>query len=512
MNQSTSKNLFLVLGGLALGVLVVLGLLAAVWLRSGSQAPKPDYYPTQGWRTSIAEEQGFDSAKLAEGLLAAQKHDVPIHSVMMVRRGQVILDAYFYPYDGSIYHDLASVTKTVMTTLIGIAATQGKLDLDQPMVSFFPDRTIANLDERKQRITVRHLASNSSGLGCDPNDEEKTMRVMRASPDWVQFSLDLPVVHEPGERFIYCNAGMHLLSAILQQTTGMTALEFGRAYLFGPLGIRDVSWPTDPQGFSRGWGDISLRPHDAAKLGYLWFYNGQWEDKQIVSSQWVQESVKPLLTHTGKPDAYGYGWWVLQEGDVDGYFASGRGGQRILVVPAMDLIVVTTGGGFEWSEIDIYILAAIGDLEKPLPANPAGVASLEAALVAIARGPDPKPVPPLPARASVISGQTFVFEQNKINISSARLDFDSSAEATLTFNMAYEGERVSGVGLDGRYRPSRSGRPAFARGNWTETDTFVIVFSEGPGLNNYTITMTFGDQGLIFNFEGLKLQGRLQAP
>jgi hypothetical protein len=269
---------------------------------------------------------------------------------------------------------------------------------------------------------------------------------------------------------------------------------------------------TDPQGFSRGWGDIALRPNDAAKLGYLWLHNGQWEGKQIVSSEWVQESIEPRLSKTGRMEAYGYGWWVLQEDIVDGYLAAGRGGQRIEVVPEMDLILVNTGGGFEYDEIDPYLLAAIGDLEEPLPANPAGVASLEAALTAIAAGPAAKPVPALPARASAVSGQTFVFEPNQINLNSMRLDFDSSAEAVLTFDVAYEGERISGIGLDGRYRPSRAGRPVLARGEWADADTFVVAYSEGPGLNNYRMILTFEDRGLMLDFEGLKLEGRPPAP
>jgi CubicO group peptidase (beta-lactamase class C family) len=131
----------------------------------------------------------------------------------------VVTDATFYPYDGQTVHNVASVTKSLMTTLIGIAADQGKLDLDDTMVSFFPDRSIANLDPRKEDITVRHLASMSSGLDCTNEADELTLKEMVASPNYVQFVLDREVTWEPGKQFVYCSPAIHLLSPILQQAT-----------------------------------------------------------------------------------------------------------------------------------------------------------------------------------------------------------------------------------------------------------------------------------------------------
>jgi len=107
---------------------------------------------------------------------------------------------------------------------------------------------------------------------------------MWTAADWVQFVLDRPVRWVPGTRFVYCSPGTHLLSAILQQATGMTALQFAREYLFTPLGIRDVIWPADPQGVTRGWGDIRLHPHDMAKIGFLWRNRGVWDGRQVVSA------------------------------------------------------------------------------------------------------------------------------------------------------------------------------------------------------------------------------------
>lgn len=464
----------------------------------------------EGWQVSTPEEQGFDSARAAEGLLAIKENGTSIHSLMVVRNDKVILDAYFYPYDGSIYHDLASVTKSVMTTLIGIAADQGKLSLDDSMLSFFPDREIANRDERKEKITVGHLASMSSGLECDRIDEI-TMLEMRDSQDWVQFALDRRIVREPGTDFAYCGLNMHLLSAILQEATGMSALEFAQQNLFGPLGITNVYWPADPQGVTHGWGDLSLRPPDMAKLGSLFLHQGEWNGKQIVSRDWVESALQARMQGTGKIEDYGYGWWIGQPSNEPEFLATGNGGQKIKVYPNLDLIVVTTGGGFEYSEIQPYFLAAMSDMEKPLPANPAGVVSLDAALNAIAEGPQPEPIPPLPATASAISGHAFIFEPNRIGLQSIRLDFDEpqGAEAIFQLELANEpGPRVVGVGLDGVYRSSHSGRPIIARGHWSDAQTFVIDYNEGPGFAAYTFRLQFEGDKLVFEVPGL---GRFEA-
>ena len=161
-----------------------------------------------------------------------------LHSLLIIRDGKMIVDAYFYPYDGTTPHNVASVTKSVMTTLIGIAVDQGKLQLDQPVLSFFPDLTIANRDTRKEGITVAQLASNTSGLDCVWKPAEPTLAEMEKSSDWVQFTLDLPMVADPGSTWEYCSPGFHLLSAILTEVTGQTALDFAWENLFGPLGMR----------------------------------------------------------------------------------------------------------------------------------------------------------------------------------------------------------------------------------------------------------------------------------
>jgi CubicO group peptidase (beta-lactamase class C family) len=495
------RTLKIVIGLSFFVILIILAIVLLPRLLYSGRASIQTYFPTKGWRTSTPEEQGFDSVKLAEGLQNLEKNKILIDSLLIIRNGKVILDAYFYPYDNSIPHKLASVTKSFTTTLIGIAIDQGIIQLDQSMLSFFSDRTITNLDDLKKSITVRNLVSNMNGFesGCLIGDEP-TLNKMRATSDWVQAALDRKVVREPGTAFCYDSPGMHLLSAILQEATGMTELDFARQNLFKPLGIQDVYWESDPQGYTHGWGDLYLKPLDAAKIGYLWLNQGVWDGEQIVSASWVADSVK-AHSNAGTDD-YGYGWWVSD----DNYYAFGRGGQNVRVFPAYNAIIVTTASGIEFDQIVPLLLAAFTDPKKPLPANPEGVAKLETTLTALAEAPHPWPIGPLPDTARAVSGKTYIFEPNIMNVSSMQLNFSGNKEANLTMNI--DGQDVIWpIGLDGKYRVEPAGRAL--RGYWSDAQTFVLEIFEN-GLTTYQLH--FEKDTMLLQTSVMKLEGKVKNP
>lgn len=438
------------------------------------------------------EGAGFSSSALAQVVAAAGQSGLPIHSLLVERGNRIILDTTFYPYDGKTVHDMASVTKSVMTTLIGIAAAEGRLDLDAPMLSFFVGRDIANRDPRKERITVRQLTQNLSGLACIGAPEEVTLGEMQASANYVQFALDLPMQAEPGARFDYCSPGMHLLSAILQQATGETAIEYGRARLFGPLGITDVTWDDDAQGVTRGWGDLHLTPADMAKLGTLWLQQGRWNGTQIVPEEWLTTATT-VAVRSDRYEDYGAGFWIGPRSEpVPYFFASGRGGQRILVAPALDLVIVTTGGGFDPGDIIDPVVATLRDPANPLAADSAGEAALREALRAAAAGPAPQPVSDPPPLAQQITGRTFRVEPNAYGLASIRLDFPGGSEAKMTLHDP-TGAVPRPVGLDGVYRWSEgmSGVRYGARGAWVDSRTFVIDYNTIGDIRAYTVTGQF---------------------
>ena len=149
----------------------------------------------------------------------------------------------------------------------------------------------------------------TAGMRCDPLNDGLNLDTMRYSEDWVQHALDRPMVMEPGTEWVYDSPGMLILSAILQKATGMTELEYAQEYLFKPLGITDVWWCNDPQGITNGWGDLSLYPRDAAKIGFLFLQQGKWEDSQIVSSKWIADATTiQISTKEYRQEDYGYGW------------------------------------------------------------------------------------------------------------------------------------------------------------------------------------------------------------
>ena len=494
-----SKRIRIVLMGV--GGLAVLAIVAVLALQRGGQRqnapPPPDYWPTAGWKTSTPEEQGFDSAKLAEGLLAIRDSGLPVHSVLAVINGRLVLDAYFYPYDGSTVHNMRSCTKSVTTTLAAIAADQGKLSLDQSMDSFFPDAAVTYPDPRRDAITVRDITMMANGLeSMGFAEDEGTLMQMVASEDWLRFALDRPMATDPGTTFVYDSPGSHILSGILQQSTGMTELEYARQVLFGPLGITDVIWPADPQGYTHGWGDMHLQPRDAAKIGLLWLQGGMWDGRQIVSRDWVEATSRTQIT-TGQDDTYSYGWWYSEESNST--MAQGRGGQDIRVEPAFNAVVVMTGAGIDYDDIAPYLGSAVVDLENPLPPNPEGFAKLEAALEEIKQAPAPQAPAPLPEIAAAISGKTYVIEPNPIGVATVRLTFvepnEARVEATFDNGSAPLDELI---GLDGtfHYFTDSLGLPAAGRGEWSDENTFVWERELVAGGEAYRYVIRFEGEGI----------------
>ena len=200
-----------------------------------------------------------------------------IDSVLVTRHGRIVLEASYAPFRAGLKHRFYSATKSVTSTLIGMALADGRLDsTDHKVVDFFADRTIANLDDAKKAITVQHLLDMTSGLAWQEgvNGGAESYIAMARSPDWQQFILDRPMATPPGSRFYYNTGNSHLLSAILGKVTGRSTLDYARERLFGPLGIDDVLWRVDPQGVSNGGNDLYLQPRDMAKIGYLWLRGG----------------------------------------------------------------------------------------------------------------------------------------------------------------------------------------------------------------------------------------------
>ena len=219
----------------------------------------------------------MDSVALARLVAFGGSHS--FDSLLVVRHGRIVTKAYYAPYTGDIPHEIFSSTKAITGTLLGMVYKDGLLDrLDHPMLDFFSDRHIANIDERKKAITVQNLLDMTSGLDWDQGFEggkQQTMQDMYRASNLIQFILDRPMAHPPGEVFNYSNGNPDLISAIITRLTGKPAEDYARDKLFAPPGIADWHWDRDPQGLTIGDGMLFLLPRDMAKIGYLYLHHGE---------------------------------------------------------------------------------------------------------------------------------------------------------------------------------------------------------------------------------------------
>jgi CubicO group peptidase (beta-lactamase class C family) len=353
-------------------------------------------WPTNGWPTSTPEAQGIDAAVLADALEQIHARHIPIHSLLIERHGKIVLDSYFSPFADDRLHNVYSVTKSVTSMLVGIAMAEHRLDdLDAPVYPILAVQT--SNDPRKAQITLANLLSMTSGLDCRGEGRTTLLQEMLRSPHLADYMLNRPIQNDPGKVFDYCGGNSEVVSAVLTRKTGSSALALARNELFTPLGITKVAWPTDSDGVSHGWGDLELQPRDMAKLGYLWLHNGRWENRQIIPAAYLAQA---LTSHIGvQPGiAYGYGMWLYPGHTPVDFEANGTGGQRITVIPSLDMVEVMTGGGFDANVVQALIASAPRS-NSALPANPQAQARLAAIEASLAAPGNTAPAPVFTAEA-----------------------------------------------------------------------------------------------------------------
>ncbi|HMI97192.1 MAG TPA: serine hydrolase [Micropepsaceae bacterium] len=319
-----------------------------------------------GWKLATPESVGFDPRSLCqwtEHRIATPREN--IHAVVVARHGAIVFERYFtgdderlgrplgqVAYDRTMAHDMRSISKSVTSLLVGIALDQKKIaSLDQPVFDFFPEYGDLRTPE-KERIKLRDLLTMSAGFAwdetltpyTDPNNSE--IRMNRAV-DPYRYIFSQSIVAVPGAKYNYSGGSAALLGAIIRKTTGQTIDDFARAVLFGPLGITDFEWVKLPNGDPVADAGLRLKPRDLAKIGQLVLAHGIWNGRQVVPRTYVDESTAPQIQGAGT-FFYGYQWWLgrslVGAREVDWAAGVGLGGQRVVVVPSLDLIVVMTAG------------------------------------------------------------------------------------------------------------------------------------------------------------------------
>jgi CubicO group peptidase (beta-lactamase class C family) len=465
-------------------------------------------WPTQSWPVSTPEEQGMDSAALAQLIEAVGSYEQD--SLTIIRHGKIVADAYYAPYVADVSHDLRSVTKSIVGTLIAIQLQKGSLDsVDHPVLDLFSGKEIQWIDDKKRAMTVQSLLDMTSGIewverGLTPDE---TIVRMFNSPDRTAFVLSQPMAGAPGATFNYNGGNAYLLSALITRRSGQNAFDFAKKELFDPLGIKSAKWGSaDAQGVIDGQAGLFLSPHDMARIGYLYLHNGMWDGRQIIPPSWVDRA-KAGPVYATSAFHYGNLWWSCPEKGA--YMARGRHSQLVLVIPKLDVVAVMTGilGDHQSTPGLIDDISNAVKSDGPLPADPTATALLTNAIRQAATE-KPSAISGTPELAKAVSGKAYEFADNALHVKAFTLNFldpDSSwVRTTDTGQADHPIDRVTVlVGLDGTYRrspPASYGINA-ARGRWINEHTFAIERRILGRAETETWALTFYGDQVTVNFE-----------
>jgi CubicO group peptidase (beta-lactamase class C family) len=437
------------------------------------------------WKVSAPEEQGMNSLILANAIKNFKQDGINIHSLLIIKNDHVVLDVCFYPFQKNYVHDLASVTKSITSLLIGIAIDKKFIkNENEPVFQYFPEYTITN--DTLKKITIKDLLNMSSGLRCSWDDGEKELNQMTNSADWVKFMFSLPFDTMPGQKFSYCSGNFYLLAEILQRTTKMTCHVFAKKYLFDPLNFKESYWLENYKSVNQGWGDLHMHPYDLAKIGCLLLNNGKWNDKQIISNEWL-EKIKPLYYIHGT-ESYGYGWWLDSE-NPDEIQALGRGGQRLFILREKKIVMVATGGGFDAGDIDNYALQSIKSFNKNKNYNDQLLDQVKVA------GSEDMTSPAIIEDKFSINelNKTFQFNKNDLKLKTIRFEQRNKDDyIILDFDNGTKEEHL--IGMNDQYKISKEptfGLPMAVKGRWINDNTLEINYNRLCRIEDFKFRITF---------------------
>jgi len=328
---------------------------ALLWGCGGDDAPPPAWSAVVqnpcSWPMATPESQGLDSRMLEQAAAEARSRSYTF-SLLVIRNGFLVSENYFNGATPNAAYHIHSASKSFTSALVGIALGRGLIgNLDERLLAWFPEYADASLDPRKNSITLRQLLTMRAGFAWD--DDEAHWATYGSSPDWCRYAIQLPQAWNPGETFHYCTPETNLLAAIVAKASGTDLRSFAETSLFTPLGITIGHWYQDPQGYYTGGHEMYFVPRDLARLGDLYLHDGVIDGERVLPEGWVAESLqrtadsdwdwKPL-----EEPGYGYQWWLGRLAGREVFFASGKGGQLVLCVPSLQMIVVTTNNGESW--------------------------------------------------------------------------------------------------------------------------------------------------------------------
>lgn len=482
---------------------------------------------------STPEQEGVSAQGIVDFLDAAGASKNEFHSVMVLRHGKVIAEGWWNPYRADLKHSLYSVSKSFTSTAVGFAVREGKLNVNDKVISFFPEDLPASVSPYLAALTVKDLLTMQEGQDPDPTDI-----VSARDSNWVKGFLALPIVNKPGTAFLYNSLGVYVLSAIVQKVTGERVVDYLTPRLFRPLGIRGMDWEVSPQGINTGGWGLRLKTEDMAKFGQLYLQKGNWKGKQLLPEEWVKEATAsyndqgPAWAARTPRDSsdwkqgYGYLFWHCRH---NAFRADGAFGQYIIVMPEEDAVVAITCETPDMQdEINLvwnYILPAMHS--GALPEDPGADEGLKKKLASLALPLAPPGAANVAnvSNASNVEGKTFLFEPNTEHMNALSLGFaDGTCRVTIktdtaTYHLSFgPGRWITGeTSMRGPYlvnaRASLEGlSPYKVAGSyrWKDGHTLELVLRYIERPHTETITCHF-DQNKITtdirrSFEGGKAE------
>ena len=423
---------------------VLLLLAASSAFAQGTQDPLP---------RSLPEKEGVSAAAISRFLDAAAHSRTEFHSFLFLRHGMVVAEGWWNPYAPDLKHTLYSTSKSFTAAAIGLALTEGRLHLTDKVISFFPNDLPNPLPPYLAELTVRDALMMSDGMEPDPTTS------ILVDSNWARKFFTIPILHEPGTKFLYNSAGTYMLAAVVQKVTGQTVLDYLKPRLFEPLGITGEDWETSPQGVNTGGWGLRLKTEDMAKFGQLYLQGGTWKGKQLLPQSWVNEATTMKIMQD--PDApqskkdssdwlqgYCYQMWRCRH---NGVRADGAFGQYIILLPDEDAVIAIQAETADMQgEINLiwqYLLPSMHP--APLPADPNADAQLKKQLAGLALTP---PAPAAGPNPDPLNGKTFNLEPNTSKMQA--ISFTSSSDGiritikgdTATYHLGFgNGRWVTGT-------------------------------------------------------------------
>jgi CubicO group peptidase (beta-lactamase class C family) len=447
---------------------------------------------------STPEAQGVSSAAVLALVEALDREIDSMHSLMIVRHGQVIAEGWWTPYGPEHNHVLFSLSKSFTSTAVGLAVAEGKLSIDDRVMSHFPSDAPPAPSEHLQSMRVRDLLTMSTGH----QDEPPT------SPDQVSVRsfLAMPVPHKPGTHFKYNTAATFMLSALVQKVTGQTVADYLRPRLFEPLGIERPVWDTNFQGISLGGYGLRVRTEDIAKFGQLYLQGGRWEGKTLLTPEWVALATSRQVSNGSNPDSewdqgYGFQFWRCRHG---AYRGDGAFGQFSIVMPAQDTVVaITSGTGKMGRVLDVLWDKFLPALQSGArPEDRAALETLRRRLATLTVAPAPGA--PAPGAAVVANG-SYALAANPLGWETLAVHLDPTAKR-LTLTIKERGKTTTLTSGHGQWQRGRgevaagvlaprAEEPMAGTYGWESDTTCVVKVCAYETPFHVTYRLTFaGDQ------------------